>query len=90
MSLNRYAKRRDETERPIIDALRGTGHRVRQYDFPDLLVQNRSTGRLYLLEIDGVTKYRKRSKAQRDFIDEWRIPVVKTESEALRAVGEIL
>lgn len=77
----RYAKRRDETERPIIDGLRAIGFKVRQQDFPDLMVR-RSDGRIFLLEVDGITKNRKRSASQLQFLESWQIPIVKNFEEA--------
>lgn len=86
MTLNRYAKRRDETESPIVNGLRQLGYQVRQQDVPDLVVR-RQDGRVFLLEVDGITKNRKRGLAQLGFIKAWRIPVVKTLDEAVLALG---
>lgn len=83
MSLPRYAKRRDGTERPIIDGLRAHGFKVLQTDFPDLTVRRPIDGMLFLIEIDGITKNRKRKQAQLDFIRDWHIPIVKNLDEAL-------
>lgn len=78
----RYAKRRDETERPIIDGLRHEGFNVLQLDFPDLLVRRPSDGRIFLLEVDGITRNRKRSTQQLKFLNTWQIPIVKNFDEA--------
>lgn len=85
MSLNRYAKRRDQTEPDIVKGLRKRGCQVEQQNFPDLLV--RWQGRLYLLEVDGITKNRKRKKAQLDFLRAWEIPIVKTLQQAMACIG---
>lgn len=89
MSLNRYAVRRDETEKPIVDGLRALGYQVRQQDVPDLAVRKTDwpKGHVILLEVDGITKNRKRGLAQLGFIRAWRIPVVKTLDEAVAALG---
>ena len=89
MSINRYAKRRDETERPIVDGLRQLGYQVRQQDVPDLAVRHPSwpDGKVMLIEVDGITKNRKRGLAQLGFIRAWRIPVVKTLDAAVAALG---
>jgi hypothetical protein len=89
MSLNRYAKRRDETESPIVKGLRQLGYQVRQQDVPDLAVRRPDwpAGKAVLLEVDGITKNRKRGLTQLGFIKAWRIPVVKTLDEAVAALG---
>lgn len=87
MSLIRRAKRRDMTERAIIDGLRQLGFQVRQQDFPDLLVRRRSTGQVFLLEVEGVTKNRKREQTQLDFIQSWGIPIVRDLEAALIAMN---
>lgn len=53
----------------------------------DLLVRHRATGRLSILEVDGITKNRKRDLAQLEFIQDWEVPIVSTLDEALRALG---
>lgn len=87
MSLPRYAKRRDETERPIIDGLRACGFKVKQQDFPDLVVRRPVDGQIFLLEVDGITKNRKRDRAQLDFLRDWHIPIVKNFDEAFAWVN---
>lgn len=86
MSLNRYARRRDETEPAIVDGLRKVGYQVRQQDFPDLLTRHRSTGRVALLEVNGITKNRKRTADQLAFLSDWQIPIVNNFDEALAAL----
>jgi hypothetical protein len=81
-------KRRDETEPDIVAALEKAGAKVCRLDRPcDLVVRFR--GELYLLEIEGVTEYRKREKAQETFLAEWQVPKVKTPLQALEAIGAI-
>lgn len=82
MTLARRAKRRDETEPAIVTGLRACGFKVRQQDFPDLIVRRPLDGKLFLLEVDGITKYRKRKQAQLDFIRDWNIPIVRNFDEA--------
>lgn len=79
-------KRRDETEGDIVDALEGIGADVERLDRPcDLLVRFR--GAIHLLEVDGITKYRKRDPKQLEFLRDWQVPLVKTADEAIRAIG---
>lgn len=87
MSIHRYAKRRDVGERSIVEGLRDCGFQVRQQDFPDLLVRIPRSGKIELLEVEGITQYRKRSPDQLAFLRDWQIPVVKTLDDALRALG---
>lgn len=89
MSLKRWAARRDETEGPIVAGLRQLGYQVRYQDVPDLAVRRPDwpAGKAILLEVDGITKHRKRGLAQLGFLKAWRIPVVKTLDEAVRALG---
>lgn len=91
MSLNRYAKRRDATERPIIKDLRRCGYQVRQQDFPDLAVRrmNWPDGVVQLLEVDGITRNRKRSDNQLEFLRLWHIPIVKNLEGALAALESL-
>jgi len=56
---------------------------VRRQDFPDLVLRRARDGRIFLLEVDGITKYRKRSVKQIELLTEWGIPRVKTFEEAL-------
>lgn len=85
MGLNRYAKRRDQTEPAIIKGLIQCGCQVKQQDFPDLLI--RRAGRYYLLEVNGITKYRKRSPEQIAFLRDWQIPIVGTLEQAMVSIG---
>jgi hypothetical protein len=85
----RRAARRDENERGIIDALRKLGYKVLQQSFPDLTVKNPRSGEVYLIEISGITKNRRRSKRQREQLAEWRIPVVASLDETLKLLGHL-
>lgn len=87
MSLIRRAKRRDVGERAIIDGLRQLGFQVRQQDFPDLVVRRRASGEVYLLEVEGITRNRKRLKVQLDFLRDWGIPIVRDLEAALIAMS---
>jgi hypothetical protein len=42
---------------------------------------------LYLLEVEGITKNRKRSHEQLQFLELWSIPIVKNVDEALLVLG---
>lgn len=84
--MKRWAARRDETEYPIVQSLRKIGAQVEYLDYPcDLLVRFR--GRMYLLEVDGIARNRKRAPAQLKFLTEWEVPRVKTDDDALKAIG---
>lgn len=87
MSLARRAKRRDATEPQIVTGLRACGFKVRQQDFPDLVVRRPVDGRIFLLEVEGITKNRKRERAQLDFLRDWHIPIVKSFDEAFAWVS---
>lgn len=94
MSLNRFAKRRDLAEPPIIEALEKAGWLVEQLDRPcDLLCWR--AGIVKLLEVKTgrgknlrVVKD-KRQKAQMDFLILTGTRIVRTPEEALSAVGAI-
>jgi hypothetical protein len=92
MSINRWDKRRDETEKPLIKDLKKCGFQVRQQDFPDLIVRRPAwpSGMVQLLEVDGITKNRKRSDKQLGFIREWQIPIVKTTEDALKVLDAFI
>lgn len=88
MSIYRKAATRDENESEIVEALRKAGAQVEYLSLPcDLLVRFR--GVVQVLEVDGITKNRKRAQKQLDFIREWSVPLVKTPEQALRAIGAI-
>ena len=92
MSLNRYAKKRDISEPPIIEALERIGAEVWPLDYPcDLLVRFRQ--QWHLLEVKtpygkaGKARKDKRQEAQINFIEMTGTPIVTTPMEALKAVG---
>ena len=91
MSLNRWAKKRDDCERGIIQALEAAGALVIQLDQPlDLLV---GYGRQWwLLEVKMPGK--KLTPAQDEFFADWSAhgdcgmaTVVRSASEALAVIG---
>lgn len=86
MSLNRFAKRKDANQTPIVEALRAEGALVHIQDFPDLAVKYQ--GQLHWLEVGNPeNKYRKRTKKQLDFIAKWGIPIVESVFEAKLHIG---
>lgn len=92
MSLRRYATKRDASEGPIVDALRGVGAMVYRLDEPcDLLVWYRE--RWTTLEVKtpwgkaGQARTDKRQEAQTNFLRLTGTPIVKTPLEALRCIG---
>lgn len=94
MSLNRFAKKRDAAEPPVIEALERVGAEVWPLDYPvDLLVLFRK--RWHLLEVKTgrgkkqTVKRDKRQVAQQNFISSTGTPIVRTPIEALRAIGAV-
>lgn len=87
VSLPKYAARRDGNESAIVDALQDIGAQVERMSKPcDLLVRFR--GQVHVLEIDNPeSKYRKREKAQLDFLRDWQVPLIQTIDDAFRAIG---
>lgn len=86
MSLNRYAKRRDENEGPIVDGLRAVGCLVHRQDFPDLAVKYQ--GRLHWFEVSNPNnRYRKRSKKQLELLRLWDVPIIESAHEAMTHLG---
>jgi hypothetical protein len=84
MSLNRYAKKRDENEPEIIEALEQAGCLVEQMDKFDLLVQRGES--IYALEVK--MPQGKLTALQADLLAAgWRIRIVRSPQEALEAVG---
>ena len=85
MSLNRWAKRRDDNEQEIVDALTAIGCSVVRLDKPvDLLCGFQA--RNYLLEIKGENG--KLTKGQQEFMKTWRgqVRVVTTAEEAIDVI----
>ncbi len=83
----RYAKRRDENEAEIVQALETAGCTVRRSDIVDLLVGR--CGRSMLLEIKREGEPVRLRPIQKWFRTEWKgqYAVVQTVEQALRAVG---
>jgi len=98
MSLARFAKKRDASEGPIIDALEIAGFHVWQLDRPcDLLVWRPDMGAGHFRSLEVKTPYGKSAKArkrndqeeQTAFVETTGTPVVTTPMEALRALGAV-
>lgn len=80
------ALRKDENQAEIVAALRAAGVRVRVMHEPCDLLCRSATG-LHLLDVDGITKYRKRDAKQLATFAEFGVRLVKTPEDALSAVG---
>ena len=98
LSLNRFAKRRDKSEPPIIQALEAAGFEVWPLDKPcDLAVRKQGwpPGIVQLLECKtprskkGTIAKDKRRAAQVNFLATTGTPIVRTPLEALKAVGAV-
>ena len=96
MSLNRYAKKRDSMERPIIDALEERGYDVRQLDRPcDLIARhpNWPGGLFQALEVKTPhgkaqrARLRAEQAVQLNFCMSTGTPIVKTPVEAIAVMG---
>lgn len=87
MSINRYAKRRDENEPEIVKALRTIGATIKRLDDVDLLVGWH--GRNFLLEIKTAKGPLKPS--QEDMVRSWRgqYEIVRSVDEALKVIGAL-
>ncbi len=84
MSLNRWATKRDQNERPIVAALRKAGAKVMLLDKFDLLVLYR--GRVFMLDAKMPTG--RATEAQDAMTEEgWPLRYVRDEVEALEAIG---
>lgn len=84
----KYAKKRDDNEREIIDVLQKVGARVFQLneqDIPDLLVEFRR--KWWLIEVKG--KQGKLEHGQQRFFENSAAPVAvaRTPGDALCAIG---
>lgn len=78
--------RKDENQDDVVRALRAAGVRVFCIGRPcDLLCCYR--GDLYLLDVDGITRNRKRDPKQLAAFAEFGVRLVKTPEAALSAVG---
>lgn len=80
------ALRKDENQQTIVRALRAAGVRVYVLHVPCDLLCRRGDG-IYLLDVDGITRYRKRDPKQLATFAEFGVRVVKTPEAALAAVG---
>lgn len=87
--MNRYAARRDENEKVIVDALEKAGVHVWRLHTPcDLLCWR--LGKLYTLEVKvPEARPRKDQEAQIEFLRVTGTPIVRTPDDALRAVGVV-
>jgi len=90
MTLNRYAAKRDSIEPQIIEALTKAGWHCWQLDYPvDLLCWKEGRGFVLMEVKTGKGKIRKEQKAQRNFVETTRTPIVRTPLDALRAIGAV-
>jgi hypothetical protein len=93
MSLNRYAKRRDDNEEEIIKALESIGCTVYRLDQPVDLLVGRGAKNILIEVKDGgkPPSARKFTKTQRDFFKGWQGQVCKVETveEAIEVVQRL-
>lgn len=88
MGWKRHGHRPDANAAVLIAALRDAGVLVWPIGRPcDLLC--RFADRNYLLDVDGISKNRKRDQTQLDNFRLWDVVLVKTPEQALRALGAI-
>lgn len=88
MSLNRYAKKRDTSERPIIDALKQMGMDVVQIDRPvDLLIGWRGINLLAEVKTDK----KPLNDEQARFVETWRgqVVVLRNPTDAVNWANEV-
>jgi hypothetical protein len=87
MGWKRYAGHRpDANAADIIEDLRRVGALVWPIGRPcDLLVLHGD--RYYLLDVDGITKNRKRDPEQLETFRDFRVRLVKTREDAFAAIG---
>ncbi len=93
MSLNRYAKRRDENEADIVKALESIGCTVYPLDMPCDLLCARG-GFNILLEIKNPAKPKKdrqKTKMQKRFFASWngQVDVAETSEQAIAVVQRV-
>lgn len=93
VSLNRYAKRRDENEAEIVKALESIGCTVHRLDTPVDLLVGRGAANL-LIEVKNPDKPRgdrQLTEGQRKFFAAWKGQVcqVETVDEAIKVVTRI-
>lgn len=89
VSLNRYAKRRDQGEREIVAALQLAGWTVWRELPCDLLLWKRGEGFRTLENKSAKARKRKDQQKQQEFLALTGTPIAKTPEEALRAVGSM-
>lgn len=95
MSLNRYAKKTDQSQAPIVEALREVGFHVWVIGWPcDLLIWRIDKG-FRVLECktpynkDGSQKKRKDQQKQIEFLQLTGCPIALDPEQALRALGVV-
>ena len=86
MSLGRHAKRRDQSEAAIVQALRQVGAQVIQCDAFDLLVIYQ--GHTFMLECK-TGKEPLTARQERLLADGWPLHVVRDVEQALKAIGAL-
>jgi len=89
MGLPRYARRVDSTQADIVDALESAGVQVWVISRPcDLLTLYRGRWQPLEVKTPGPPSRLRRAdqKAQQEFLDQTRTPVVSTASQALDAI----
>jgi len=95
MSVKRYAAKRDNSEQPIIEALRAVGaivYPLSSEGLPDLLVchYNRATNTYETALLECKTGRGKLTPAQEMFMETWlgdNVFIVRTVNEALHCIG---
>lgn len=90
MSLNRYAKQRDDNEPEIIAALESIGCTVYSLDEPVDLLVGRGAKNI-LLEIKNVHGRNRNTEKQDKFLASWKgqVAVVRTPEEAIEVVQRL-
>lgn len=93
MSLNRFARRTDTSQKPIVEALRAAGWTVWVIGWPcDLLLWKAGRGFRTMecktpYNADGTMRKRKDQEEQVEFIQLTGTPIALTPEQALRLVG---
>lgn len=87
VSLNRYAKRRDDNEPEIIKALEAIGCDVEQLDRPvDLVVKLAS--RIRFIEVKNPDGFNREEKGQVEFLEKWPGGFARSAEEAIRIMTD--
>ena len=93
MSLNRYAKRRDENEAEIVAALETIGCTVWRLDNPVDLLVGRGAVNILIEVKDGAKSpsRRRRTPLQRKFMESWKgqVCVVENPLQAISIVTDL-